>query len=151
MDFLLTRPRIAMRTDKGEFVITLAPALAPVHCWNLVQLARSGKLDGRAFHRVVPDFVVQGGDLRDDGYGNVSWLGGTLRRESNPLPFLAGTVGMPRTAEPDSGGGQLFVTLGPAPWLDGAYTAFGRITSGLSVVERIEVGDRIVSARLIAR
>ena len=150
-DFLSSRPVLELQTTRGPIVIALAPALAPVHCWSLCQLAASGRLDGRAFHRVVGDFVVQGGDERDDGYGNRSWLDGTLRAEINPLPFLAGTLGMPRTAEPDSGGGQLFLTLGPTPWLDGRYTALGRITSGLAVAELIEVGDRIVTARVSNR
>ncbi|MCC6783323.1 MAG: peptidylprolyl isomerase [Planctomycetes bacterium] len=147
--FLATRPRLAIETRHGRMVVALAPAAAPVHCFSLCQLVQRGALDGLPFHRVVPDFVVQGGDARGDGYGNTSCFGGTLRAEFSPLPFLAGTLGMPRSDEPDSGGGQLFVTLGPAPWLDGRYTALGRIIEGLAVAELIEEGDRIVAARLL--
>jgi cyclophilin family peptidyl-prolyl cis-trans isomerase len=125
------------------------PAAAPVHAWNFVQLAASGRYDGTLFHRAVPDFVIQGGSARGDGYDNRSWLGGRLRDEPSPLPFDAGTVGMPKSATADSGGGQFFVTLVPAPHLDGRYTAFGRITAGLAVAESIEVGDRIV--RIVAK
>ncbi|MBI5851744.1 MAG: peptidylprolyl isomerase, partial [Planctomycetes bacterium] len=148
--FLATRPRLELVTTRGRMVVALAPAIAPVHCWNLCQLAARGALDGLPFHRVVPDFVVQGGDSRGDGYGNLSIWGGNLRAEIDAMPFLAGTVGMPRSAEPDSGGGQFFVTLGPAPHLDGRYTALGRVVQGLAVAELIEIGDRIERVLLLA-
>lgn len=144
-DFLGTRPLLEVRTTKGAFEIALVPAAAPVHCWNFLQLAAAGAYDGTVFHRVVPDFVIQGGSRRGDGHDNDSWLGGPLRDEISPLPFLAGTLGMPKNAEPDTGGGQFFITLVPAPHLDGRYTAFGRITAGLDVAELIEVGDRILA------
>lgn len=142
--FLGTRPVVVVETTRGTFEVTLMPAAAPVHAWNFLQLAADGRYDGRVFHRVVPDFVVQGGSARGDGYDNASWLGGRLRDEISPLPFLAGTVGMPKTADPDTGGGQFFVTLVPAPHLDGRYTAFGRVTAGLEVAESIQIGDVVV-------
>jgi peptidylprolyl isomerase len=144
LGFLATRPVVEVHTTRGVFEVTLVPAAAPVHAWNFVQLAAGGRYDGTVFHRVVPDFVIQGGSRRGDGYDNLSWLDGRLRDEASPLPFDAGTLGMPKTVEPDSGGGQFFVTLLPAPHLDGRYTAFGRVTAGLAVVESIEVGDRIL-------
>jgi cyclophilin family peptidyl-prolyl cis-trans isomerase/HEAT repeat protein len=146
-ELLATRPVLALATTRGEVEITLLPEVAPVHCFSLLQLVARGDYDGREFHRVVTNFVVQGGDARGDGFGASAWHGGHLRDEINPLEFLAGVVGMPKSAEPDSGGDQLFVVTVPTPHLDGRYTAFAKVTNGMDVIERIEVGDRILSAR----
>ena len=147
--FRKPRPRVRFRTVRGSIVIELLPELAPVHCFNLLQLVEKGNYDGRPFHRVVPNFVVQGGDARGDGFGNVAWYDGQLRDELNPLPLLAGRVGMPRTQDRDTGGDQLFIATVPTPHLDGHYTAFARVVEGLDTVRRIEIGDVIEAAEIV--
>jgi cyclophilin family peptidyl-prolyl cis-trans isomerase len=87
----------------------------------------------------VPDFVVQGGDPRGDGFGGPGY---TIRDEINRLRYGRGTVGM-ALAGPDTGGSQFFITLSPQPHLDGGYTVFGEVESGLDVLDKIEAGDRI--------
>jgi cyclophilin family peptidyl-prolyl cis-trans isomerase len=109
-----------------------------------VDRVREGFYDGTIWHRVVPNFVVQGGDPRGDGWGNG---GVTLRDEINPLPFGRGAVGMPKAGK-DTGGCQLFITHVMTPHLEGTYTVFGQVVAGMDVVDRIEVGDRIVRATL---
>lgn len=149
--FLRSRPVVRFWTVRGTFDITLLPDVAPVHAWNLLQLVRSGRYRGRPFHRVVPNFVVQGGDHRGDGFGARAWHGGHLRDEIHPAArFLPGAVGMPRTEDEDTGGDQFFVSTVPTPRLDGAYTAFGRVTRGLEVVRAIEVGDVVVDCVVIS-
>jgi peptidyl-prolyl cis-trans isomerase B (cyclophilin B) len=106
----------------------------------------SGLYDGSTWHRVVSDFVIQGGDPRGSGWGDAGF---SLRDEINPLRFKRGAVGMSNAGK-DTGGCQLFITPVPAPHLDGRYTVFGRVTRGLDVVDRIEPGDRILKARVVA-
>jgi len=101
--------------------------------------------DGLAFHRVVPDFVVQGGDPRGDGWGGPGYA---LRDELDWTPYRRGTVGMARSG-PDSSGSQFFVTLSRQPHLDGAYTAFGAVDSGAELLDRIVEGDVIERARVV--
>lgn len=147
IDFLRARPRVLLETTKGRITLELDPDAAPNHVFNLLHFVRKGAYDGRLFHRVVPNFVVQGGDMRGDGYGNATWWGGRLRREISARRFDAFALGMPRGSDADSGGDQIFITLVPTPHLDGAYTCFGRVVEGFEVVSDIEVGDRIERAR----
>ena len=134
------RPRrVEMRTGKGVLRLRLACPEAPITCLNFLNLASQGFFDGRLFHRVVPDFVVQGGDPRGDGFGGPGY---TIRDEINRLRYTRGAVGM-ALAGPDTGGSQFFITLSPQPHLDGGYTVFGEVESGLDVLDRIEAGDRI--------
>jgi cyclophilin family peptidyl-prolyl cis-trans isomerase/HEAT repeat protein len=134
------RPRdVEVRTTKGAFRIRLACPRAPLTCLNFLQLAGQGFFDGLAFHRVVPDFVVQGGDPRGDGFGGPPY---TIRDEINRLRYGRGAVGM-ALAGPDTGGSQFFVTHVAQPHLDGGYTVFGEVTAGMEVVDRLQVGDRI--------
>jgi cyclophilin family peptidyl-prolyl cis-trans isomerase/HEAT repeat protein len=136
-------PRIALETDRGTLVLRLACPQAPLTCSNFLSLARQGFYDGLRFHRVVPDFVVQAGDPRGDGVGGPGW---TVRDEINLLRYGTGVLGMALSG-PDTGGSQFFVTLSPQPHLDGGYTAFGTVVSGLDVLERLVQGDRIVRVR----
>jgi cyclophilin family peptidyl-prolyl cis-trans isomerase len=108
-------------------------------CINFLNLAGQGFYDGLVFHRVVPDFVVQGGDPRGDGTGGPSY---SIRDEINQLRYDRGVVGM-ALAGPDTGGSQFFLTLSPQPHLDGGYTAFGEVVSGGEVLDQIRLGDRI--------
>ncbi|HKE00125.1 MAG TPA: peptidylprolyl isomerase [Planctomycetota bacterium] len=139
-----TRPaRASIRTTRGTFTIVLFVDEAPVHAENFLRLAEMGRYEGTPFHRVELNFVVQGGDHLGDGTGARSASGGNLRDEIDRRRYLRGTVGMPKSDVPDSGGSQLFVMQIPAPHLDGRYTAFASVTSGLDVIDALEPGDRI--------
>jgi cyclophilin family peptidyl-prolyl cis-trans isomerase len=127
-------------TTRGEAIVELYPEEAPVTVWNFVSLAEDGYYDGLKVHRVVPDFVVQDGDPRGDGTGGPGW---TIPDEINPLHYREGTLGMALSG-PDTGGSQWFVTLSPQPHLDGGYTIFGRVSSGMQVFQQMQPGDRIV-------
>jgi len=144
-----TNPLVEIETTRGALVFELLPALAPVHVVNFIELAKAGAYDGLPFHRVVPDFVVQGGDYRGDGNGGRPWQGDALRHEFTPRKSGRGSLGMPRNADVDSGGSQFFVTHRPTPHLDGAYTFFGELRGGGDVLDQIELGDRIQSVRVL--
>jgi cyclophilin family peptidyl-prolyl cis-trans isomerase/HEAT repeat protein len=136
---------VVFETDRGTFTVELAGADdAGNHVAAFVDSVKRGLYDGLTWHRVVTGFVVQGGDPRGSGWGDAGWR---LADEINRLPFVRGTVGMPKAGK-DTGGCQLFVTTVPAPYLDGRYTAFGRVASGLEVLDLLEPGDKILHARL---
>jgi cyclophilin family peptidyl-prolyl cis-trans isomerase/HEAT repeat protein len=138
-------PLVRIDTTRGSLVFELYPGECPVHVHSFLAKARAGFYDDTTFHRVVPDFVVQGGDARGDGNGGSSWRGDSLRNEFTPRKFARGTLGMPRNDNPDSGGSQIFVTHRATPHLDGRYTAFGDLRVGLDVLDRLELGDRILA------
>lgn len=133
--------RALVSTDKGSFTIELLAEDAPLNVDNFVQLARRNYFNGIAFHRVVPNFVVQGGDPRGDGNGGPGYQ---IRCEINEVPYERGAVGMALSGK-DTGGSQWFVTHSPQPHLDGGYTVFGRVVQGMSVVDQLARGDRIRS------
>jgi cyclophilin family peptidyl-prolyl cis-trans isomerase/HEAT repeat protein len=134
------QPRIVeMRTTKGTIRIRLACPQAPLTCLNFLQLAEQGFYNGLPFHRVVPDFVLQGGDPRGDGSGGPGY---DIRDEIGRLRYGRGAVGMALSG-PDTGGSQFFIALSEQPHLDGGYTAFGQVVAGDEVLDRIEGGDRI--------
>jgi cyclophilin family peptidyl-prolyl cis-trans isomerase/HEAT repeat protein len=136
--------RAVVATDKGAFTIELLPEDAPLTVDNFVQLSRRHFFDGIAFHRVVPNFVIQGGDPRGDGNGGPGYQ---IRDEINMVPYDRGAVGMALSGK-DTGGSQWFVTHSPQPHLDGGYTVFGRVVQGMDVVDRIARGDRIRSVTI---
>jgi cyclophilin family peptidyl-prolyl cis-trans isomerase/HEAT repeat protein len=127
-------------TERGSVVLRLFGSDAPLTVYNFVTLARAGFYDGLRFHRVVPDFVAQGGDPRGDGNGGPGYA---IRDEINPNRYLRGTLGMALSG-PHTGGSQFFITLSPQPHLDGGYTVFGQLVAGSDVLDRIVQGDRIV-------
>jgi cyclophilin family peptidyl-prolyl cis-trans isomerase/HEAT repeat protein len=133
-------PRASIETDRGTLDLELFAADAPITVDNFVTLARRGYFDGQLFHRVVPNFVVQGGDPRGDGNGGP---GHAIRDEMNQHRYVRGTMGMALSG-PNTGGSQFFVTHAPQPHLDGGYTVFGQLTDGGAVLDRIVQGDRIV-------
>jgi len=137
--------RAVVTTDKGQFTIELLPEDAPLTVDNFVELARRKFFDGVAFHRVVPNFVIQGGDPRGDGNGGPGYQ---IRCEINEVPYERGAVGMALSGK-DTGGSQWFVTHAPQPHLDGGYTVFGRVVAGMDVVDRIARGDRVLGVRII--
>ena len=142
-------PRVEVKTSRGTLLFELFPDEAPAHVFNFLALAEKHHYDGLTFHRVVPDFVIQGGDTRGDGNGAVTWRGEPLRAEFSPRKFVRGSLGMPRNDDPDSGGSQIFVTHRETPHLDGRYTVFGELREGFEALDAIEVGDTIVSVRLL--
>ncbi|HEV7991665.1 MAG TPA: peptidylprolyl isomerase [Gemmatimonadaceae bacterium] len=134
-------PRVArIETHRGILELDLFTSDAPMTVDNFVTLARSGYFDGQRFHRVVPNFVVQGGDPRGDGNGGP---GHAIRDEMNQHRYVRGTMGMALSG-PNTGGSQFFVTHSPQPHLDGGYTVFGQLRTGGDVLDRIVQGDRIV-------
>ncbi|MFZ5471000.1 MAG: peptidylprolyl isomerase [Myxococcota bacterium] len=135
--------QLHVKTEKGELTVTLYTAEAPLTSLNMYTLAKKGFFKNLTFHRVVPDFVVQGGDPRGDGEGGPGY---TLRCEVNHKPYTRGVVGMALSGK-DTGGSQLFVTTSPQPHLDGRYTAFGEVTQGLEVVDALLEGDKILEVR----
>ena len=136
------KARLVVTTEKGEFEIELYNDDAPLTSANLFNLARRGFFRGLSFHRVVPDFVAQGGDPRGDGNGGPGY---TIRCEYH-RPYARGVVGMALSGK-DTGGSQFFVTAAPQPHLDGRYTAFGEVMKGQEVVDALLEGDLITEVR----
>ena len=134
-------PTITIDTDRGSIVVELLPGEAPLTVAAFLGLVDRRYFDGDHWHRVVPNFVIQDGDPRDDGWGGPGF---SLRDELNPLRYQKGSVGMALSG-PDTGGSQYFITVGPEPRLDGTYPIFGRVTSDLSVLDAVTQGDRIRS------
>ena len=136
-----------IKTDKGNIVLSFYPDIAPVTVASFIHLAMTGFYNGTTFHRVVPDFVIQGGDPKskdpnatDVGNGGPGY---NLPAEFNSKPHLAGTLAMARSGSPNSGGSQFYICLAPKPSLDGQYTVFGQVDSGMDVVDKITQGDVI--------
>ncbi len=134
-------PRVILETDRGALEIELLPAEAPLTVAAFLGLVERRFFDGTRWHRVVPNFVVQDGDPRGDGWGGPGFV---LRDEVNPVRYEIGTVGMALSG-PDTGGSQYFITHSAQPHLDGIYTVFARVASGGAVLEAIAQGDRIRS------
>ena len=130
----------------GEIRIEFFPVDAPKTVENFVTLAKKGFYDGLAFHRVVPGFVAQGGDPKGDGTGGPGYK---IKAEFNKQKHLRGSLAMARAADPDSAGSQFYITFGPQPSLDGQYTVFGRVVSGMEHVDKIKVGDKMKSVKVI--
>ncbi|HEX3184858.1 MAG TPA: peptidylprolyl isomerase [Pyrinomonadaceae bacterium] len=136
------KPRAVVTTTKGSFTIELLPEAAPLTVDNFVQLAQRSFFNGIIIHRVVPNFVIQDGDPRGDGNGGPP--NHQIRCEINEVPYDRAVVGMALSGK-DTGGSQWFVTHSPQPHLDGGYTVFGRVVTGMNVVDSIIRGDVIKS------
>jgi len=135
------RQQATIRTRRGDVVLELFGADAPITVNNFLTLARSGYYRGTRFHRVVPNFVAQDGDPRDDGNGGPGYA---IRDEMNPRRYDRGALGMALSG-PDTGGSQYFITHSPQPHLDGHYTVFGRVVRGFTVLDAIVQGDPILA------
>jgi cyclophilin family peptidyl-prolyl cis-trans isomerase len=136
---------VRLRTTQGDIVLELKVNEAPGSVANFVSLARQHFYDSLYFHRVVPNFVAQGGDPRGDGSGSAPY---TLRSEFGDLRYLEGSVGL-ASAGKDTESCQFFITHAPTPHLDGRYTIFAQVVKGLDVVHRLEIGDRILGVELL--
>ena len=147
-------PTLLMTMENGgQVTIELWPDVAPNHVKNFVDLSKQGFYDGQRVHRVEPKFVVQFGDpasktkpMNDPAMGT-GGSGKNLKAEFNKKPFDRGVLGMARTNDPDSASSQVYLMLGDAHFLNGQYTAFGKVTKGMEVVDKIKVGDRIKSIK----
>ena len=131
----------------SEITIEFFPQDAPKTVENFVTLAKKGFYDGLTFHRVVPDFVVQGGDPKGNGAGGPGY---TIKAEFNPRKHVRGSLAMARSQHPDSAGCQFYFTYGAQPHLDGSYTVFGQVVSGMEHVDRIKQGDRMRAVAIIS-
>ena len=133
--------------DSGSTVdLAFYPEDAPKTVENFVTLAKKGFYNGLKFHRVVPDFVVQGGCPKGDGTGGPGY---TIPAEFNARKHVRGTVAMARSQSPDSAGSQFYITYGATPHLDRNYTVFGQVTSGMEHVDRIKQGDRMKTVEIL--
>jgi cyclophilin family peptidyl-prolyl cis-trans isomerase len=131
--------RAVLHTSEGAVELELFPEEAPKTVDNFAKLAGDGFYDGLVFHRVIPDFMIQGGCPRGDGTGGPGY---TFEDEPNELRVVRGAIAMANSG-PDTNGSQFFVVTAKAcPWLDGKHTVFGRIASGQDVVDRISAVER---------
>jgi peptidyl-prolyl cis-trans isomerase B (cyclophilin B) len=132
--------------DNGNTIdIAFYPQDAPKTVKNFVDLAKKGFYNGLSFHRVVPNFVVQGGCPKGDGTGGPGY---TVPAEFNSKQHLRGSVAMARSQHPDSAGSQFYICYGPTPHLDRNYTVFGQVTSGMEHVDTIKQGDRMKTVEI---
>ena len=148
---------LLLKTKNGDIVIEMFPNDAPKHVARIKELVRDGFYNGLKFHRVIDGFMAQTGDPRGNGTGG---SGKKLKAEFNRNRHTRGTVSMARAMDPDSADSQFFICFGDCPWLDGQYTVWGQVTSGMEYVDQIKRGsgsngmvsepDVIVSMSVIA-
>ena len=144
---------LLMETTTGSVTIQMRPDLAPGHVARIKELVRQGFYDGVVFHRVIDGFMAQTGDPTGTGMGG---SGKKLKAEFSREPHVRGTVSMARAQNPDSGDSQFFICFADARFLDGQYTAWGQVTSGMDAVDKIKRGepvkdpDKIVSMKVAA-
>lgn len=132
---------VVIETQYGNIEMQLLPYVAPNHVKNFIKLASSGFYDGTIFHRVIPGFMVQGGDPNTRGKDKSSYGSGgpgyTIAAEFNNQPHVRGTVSMARAGDPDSAGSQFFIVVKNSRFLDKKYTVFARVIKGMEVVDEI--------------
>ena len=141
-------PRIAFDTNRGRVLLELDTEQAPHAVQTITRLIREGRFNGVPFHRVIPNFVAQGGDV-DGGTGR-GGPGFQITSEFNQLPYVRGAIGL-ASAGKDTAGSQFFLAHTRLPHLDGGYTVFGWVVEGLGVMDSIVRGDQIVTASVLTR
>lgn len=134
--------QVTIQTDKGTISVELNGDKAPNTVAHITGLIKKGFYNGLTFHRVVPGFVIQGGDPKGDGTGG---SGQTIPFEKNDLKHDRGVIAMARSQDMNSADSQFYITLAPQPSLDGQYVVFGKVTSGLDVVDKITQGDKMIA------
>jgi peptidylprolyl isomerase len=150
-------PHLMLQLKDGTVDIALEPSIAPATVKQIITLAGHGFYDGLTFHRVIDGFMAQTGDPNGDGTGGSKLP--NVKGEFSDQPFVRGTVGMARSDDPDSGNSQFFIMFGSGDFLNGKYTVFGKVVSGMDVVDKIKRGDpnnngtvtdpdRIISAKI---
>jgi peptidyl-prolyl cis-trans isomerase B (cyclophilin B) len=135
-------PKAIIKTKFGEIEVKLFPDKAPKHVDNFVKLAKSGFYNGTIFHRVIPGFMIQGGDpnTKDLNKKELYGMGGpghSVKAEFNDVPHKRGIVSMARSNDPDSAGSQFFIVVEDSPFLDGKYTVFGQVVKGMGFADKI--------------
>jgi peptidyl-prolyl cis-trans isomerase B (cyclophilin B) len=133
--------RAVIHTKFGEVTLKFIPEVAPNHVNSFIELSQKGFYNGTTFHRVVPNFVIQGGDPNsknpDRSKHGMGGPGNNLKAEFSNKPHKRGTLSMARAAHPDSAGSQFFICVADTPSLDGKYTVFGEVIKGMDVVDKI--------------
>jgi len=133
--------------EKGGIIkIEFFPDDAPKTVENFVTLAKKGFYDGLTFHRIEPGFVIQGGDPKGDGTGGPGYK---VKAEFNKNQHVRGAVAMARSNDPDSAGSQFYIVLAPAHFLDGKYTVFGKVVSGMNIVDNVKKGDKMKTVKIV--
>jgi len=137
----MAETKAVIETKFGNIELKFFPDVAPGHVNNFIELAKKGFYDGTTFHRVIPGFMIQGGDPNskdpDKSKHGMGGPGYTIKAEFNEKPHKRGTLSMARAANPDSAGSQFFVCVADAPFLNKQYTVFGEVVSGMEVAEKI--------------
>lgn len=134
-----------LTTEYGPITFKFYPEDAPKTVERITALIAEGFYDGLTFHRVIPGFVAQGGDPKGNGTGGT---GVKIKAEFNKQKHLNGTLAMARSSDPNSADCQFYICLGAQPHLDNQYTVFGQVTEGLDLINKIKVGDSIISFTL---
>ena len=150
-------PLVTLQTNQGDIVLKLYPKAAPLAVENFVKLAKKGYYNGVTFHRVIKGFMIQGGDPTGTGRGGESIWGREFKNEYAPnlvfdRPYLLAMA----NRGPNTNGSQFFITVAPAPWLNGGYTIFGEVVRGKKVVDKIDhvptgPGDRPLQKQVIEK
>ncbi len=141
------KPAAVVTMEKGgEFRIDFFPEDAPKTVENFVTLANKGFYDGLTFHRVQPGALVHGGDPKGDGSGGPGY---TIKAEFNKQKHVRGAVAMARLVTPDTAGSQFYIALVNSPELDGNYSVFGKVSSGMDVVDKIALGDKMKTVKIV--
>lgn len=138
-------PVVTIETAEGVIKVELYPEVAPNTVRNFLSLVKKGFYDGTIFHRVIPGFMIQGGDPEGTGMGGPDYhIRGEFAKNGfqNDLKHTKGVISMARSSHPDSAGSQFFLMAGEAPYLNGSYAAFGKIIEGLEEVDRIVASPR---------
>ncbi len=137
----MAETKAVIETKFGNIELKFFPDVAPNHVNNFIELAKKGFYDGTTFHRVIPGFMIQGGDPNskspDKATHGMGGPGYTVKAEFNAMPHKKGTLSMARSASPDSAGSQFFICVAAAPFLDRQYTVFGEVVSGIEVADKI--------------
>jgi len=137
----MSETKAVVETKFGKIELQFFPDVAPNHVSNFIDLAKKGFYDGTTFHRVIPGFMIQGGDPNsknaDKSMHGMGDPGYKVKAEFNDKPHKKGALSMARSADPDSAGSQFFICTSDAQWLDGQYTVFGEVVSGIDVVDKI--------------
>eukprot|EP01138_Halocafeteria_seosinensis_P012690 gb/GECG01012966.1/.p1 GENE.gb/GECG01012966.1/~~gb/GECG01012966.1/.p1 ORF type:complete len:157 (+),score=19.20 gb/GECG01012966.1/:1-471(+) len=130
--------RVEFQTNLGTFSVELYEQHAPKTCYNFAELAKQGYYNNTIFHRVIPDFMIQGGDPTGSGRGGQSIFGGAFEDEISPelRHTGAGILSMANSGA-NTNNSQFFITLAPTDWLDGKHTIFGRVDTGMQIVQKI--------------
>ena len=137
----MSETKAIIETKLGNVELKFFPEVAPNHVSNFIELAKKGTYDGTTFHRVIPGFMIQGGDPNstspDKSKHGMGGPGYTIKAEFNDKPHKRGTLSMARAQHPDSAGSQFFICVADAPFLNKQYTVFGEVASGMDVADKI--------------